>query len=194
MIHAEFNRLLQTIPREEHRAFQKWFVAYQDTIEWEQFKSQGYKDFVEVKQAKQQSSQIEPPMKAKQPKIGYVAQEFVLLNLPCSKPKEDMWVRKNGDLAIIIQGGYKIDQTTGKLVNIGVPYGATARLILFYIMSVAFFSETRKIYLGSSFDGFLKIIGAQRESRGKKKRRTGCPQSTRSTYQCVDQNPTQHRR
>ena len=73
--------------------------------------------------------------------------------------------RRNGDLSLIVQGGYKVDKKTAKPVNIGVPYGATARLVLFYIMSAAAFSESRKIYLGSSFDAFLKTIGASPERR-----------------------------
>lgn len=109
----------------------------------------------------------EPPTKAKAPKVGYVARELVLLNLPYSKPDGDVWVRKNGELSLIVQGGYKIEKA-GKTVNIGVPYGATARLVLFYIMSAAAFSETRKIYLGHSFDAFLKTIGASTERRGVK--------------------------
>jgi len=110
----------------------------------------------------------EPPTKAKPPKVGYVARELVLLNLPCRKPIGDVWARKNGDLSLIVQGGYRVDQKTGKPINIGVPYGATARLVLFYIMSAAAFSETRRIYLGNSFDAFLKTIGASPERRGVK--------------------------
>lgn len=111
---------------------------------------------------------VEQPAKAKPPKVGYVARELVLLNLPYSKPDGDVWTRKNGNLSLIVQGGYKIDKKKGKPINIGVPYGATARLVLFYIMSAAAFSETRKIYLGNSFDAFLKTIGASPERRGVK--------------------------
>ncbi|KAB2837272.1 MAG: hypothetical protein F9K49_00140, partial [Caedimonadaceae bacterium] len=110
----------------------------------------------------------EAPAKAKAPKTGYVARELVLLNLPYAKPAADVWARRNGELSLIVQGGYKIDKKTGKPVNIGVPYGATARLVLFYIMSAAAYSESRKIYLGHSFDAFLKSIGASPERRGVK--------------------------
>lgn len=109
-----------------------------------------------------------PPAKARTPKTGYIAPEFVRLNLPYAKPAADIWVRRNGEVSLIVQGGYKFDKKTGKPVNIGVPYGATARLVLFYIMSAAAFSETRKIYLGNSFDAFLKTIGASAERRGVK--------------------------
>ena len=126
----------------------------------------------EMQQRKAQSATpkkgAEPPAKAKAPKTGYVARELVLLNLPYAKPAADVWTRRNGDLSLIVQGGYKIDKKAGKPVNIGVPYGATARLVLFYIMSAAAFSESRKIYLGNSFDAFLKTIGASPERRGLK--------------------------
>lgn len=120
----------------------------------------------------------EPPIKAKPPKTGYVARELVLLNLPYSNPKGPVWVRKNGDLSLIVQGGFKVDQKTGKAVEIGVPYGATARLVLFYIMSAAAFSDTRKIYLGHSFDAFLKSIGAHTGKAGSENRRTRGDQAT----------------
>ena len=110
----------------------------------------------------------EPPAKAKAPKTGYIARELVVLNLPHSKPAVDVWTRRNGDVGLIVQGGYKIDKKTGKAVAVGVPYGATARLVLFYIMSAAAFSESRKIFLGHSFDAFLKTIGASPERRGLK--------------------------
>lgn len=110
----------------------------------------------------------ETPAKAKAPKVGYVARELVLLNLPYAKPQGDVWTRQNGDLSLIVQGGYKIDRKTGKTITVGLPYGATARLVLFYIMSAAAFSESRKIYLGNSFDAFLRTIGASTERRGVK--------------------------
>lgn len=110
----------------------------------------------------------EPPAKAKAPKIGYIAQELVALNLPHKKPSGEVWVRKNGNLALIVQGGHYIDQKTGEVVKTAIPYGSTARLILFYIMSAAALSDTPKIYLGNSFDAFLKAIGATPESRGLK--------------------------
>lgn len=45
---AEFDKLLPTIPPEERRAFQDWFVAYQDYTTWEKFQSQGYKHVMKV--------------------------------------------------------------------------------------------------------------------------------------------------
>lgn len=47
---AEFDKLLPTLPPEEHRSFHDWFVAYQDYVSWEQFKGQGYKHIMKVKE------------------------------------------------------------------------------------------------------------------------------------------------
>lgn len=109
-----------------------------------------------------------PPSKAKIPPVGYIAREFVLLNLPYKKPESNVWIRQNGNIALVVQGGFSFDKKTGKALEIGLPYGSTARLVLYYILSAAAFSESRKIYLGSSFDSFLKAIGASTERRGKK--------------------------
>ena len=110
----------------------------------------------------------EPPTKAKAPKVGYIAHELVALNLPHKKPKGDVWVRQNGNLTLLVQGGHYIDPITGNVVKTSIPYGATARLVLFYVMSAAAFSDSPIIYLGNSFDAFLKAIGATPESRGVK--------------------------
>ena len=46
---AEFDKLLPSLPREEHKAFQEWFIAYQDFTTWDEFKSKGYRHVMEVK-------------------------------------------------------------------------------------------------------------------------------------------------
>lgn len=47
---AEFDKLQLTMPSEERKAFLVWYVEHQDFVTWEQFKSQGYKKVVEVKE------------------------------------------------------------------------------------------------------------------------------------------------
>ncbi len=47
---SEYNDLLPTLPREEQRAFQTWFVEHQELVSWETFKSQGYRHQVAVKE------------------------------------------------------------------------------------------------------------------------------------------------
>lgn len=47
---SEYNELLPTLPREEQRAFQTWFIEHQEIISWEKFKTQRYQNVVTVKQ------------------------------------------------------------------------------------------------------------------------------------------------
>lgn len=111
---------------------------------------------------------ILPPERAKKPKTGFAAREMILLNLPHSDPKQaPVWRRKNGNLSLIVQGGYRENEKTGELEYLGIPYGATARLLLFYLMSEATLTKSPRIYLGNSFDAFLEAIGASKTG-GKK--------------------------
>lgn len=113
--------------------------------------------------------------KAQRQPIGFIAKEFLLFSLPARRPKENYWLRKNGNKSFLIQGGVSIDQK-GKPYHAGVPYGATAKLIIAYLFTAAKYSPTNRILLGSSFDAFLKAIGSSPERRGKK---TGAEASLR---------------
>jgi len=108
-----------------------------------------------------------PVERATKPKTGFAAREMILLNLPHSDPKAPVWRRKNGKLSLIVQGGYRENQTTGELDYMGIPYGATARLLLFYLMSEATLTKSPRIFLGNSFNAFLETIGASKTG-GKK--------------------------
>jgi len=119
-------------------------------------------------QPKKQEAEILPIEKARRHLKGFMPRELVMLNLPHSDPKAPVWVRKNGRMSLLIQGGYKTKKGSVEPEYVGIPYGATARLILFYLMTEALLSKSRKIYLGASFNAFLDSIGATTNSRGKK--------------------------
>lgn len=116
----------------------------------------------------QAAAEVVPIEKAKKPKIGYSAREMVLLNLPHSDPKAPVWVRNNGNVSLVIQGGYRVQHVKDAPEYLGIPYGATARLILFYLMTEATLNQSPRVYLGRSFNAFLEAIGATKNSRGKK--------------------------
>ena len=116
-----------------------------------------------------QDAVIIPIERARRPNTGFASREMILLNLPHSDPKKaPVWSRKNGNLSLIVQGGYKKDPKTKELVYLGIPYGATARLLLFYLMSEATLTKSPRIYLGNSFAAFLEAIGAAKDGGGKK--------------------------
>lgn len=109
-----------------------------------------------------------PIDRARRPKTGFAAREMILLNLPHSDQKKaPVWERRNGNISLIVQGGYAKNPTTNELEYVGIPYGATARLLLFYLMSEAVLTKSPEISLGRSFDAFLETIGASKTG-GKK--------------------------
>lgn len=116
------------------------------------------------------TAQVLPIQRAKRRKIGFAARELILMNLPHSDPNAPVWVRRNGLKALLVQGGYKIDpkdKTGKKAVYVGIPYGPKARLILFYLMTEAKITKSRRIFLGDSFNSFLEAIGSSKNG-GKK--------------------------
>ena len=71
----EFDKALATIPTEEVGHFQKWYVAFQDTVEWEQFKSEGYRHVAEV--VKDVEKHVTKVMgKPKQLKLAFMPMEL----------------------------------------------------------------------------------------------------------------------
>lgn len=113
------------------------------------------------------SAEIVPIEKARKPKTGFSARELILLNLPHSDPKAPVWTRQNGNLSLIVQGGYKPNPKTGKPEYLGIPYGAKARLILFFLMSEAVLKKSRRVYLGDSFNAFIECLGTSKNRGGK---------------------------
>ena len=113
------------------------------------------------------SADIIPIEKAQKPKTGFSAREMILLNLPHSDPKAPVWTRHNGNISLIVQGGYKPNKKTGKTDYLGIPYGAKARLILFFLMSEAALKNSRRVYLGDSFNAFLECLGTDKNRGGK---------------------------
>ena len=49
MDQKQFDELLPSIPRDQHRAFISWFVEFQDIITWDKFKEQDYKLAVDAR-------------------------------------------------------------------------------------------------------------------------------------------------
>jgi hypothetical protein len=87
--------------------------------------------------------------------IAFMASHLVQANLPHSKPKSDIWERKNGNLTLGIQAGYNFK--TKK--SYGLPYGSYPRLIILWAVTEAIRTKSRHIELGASLAGFMREIG-----------------------------------
>jgi hypothetical protein len=87
--------------------------------------------------------------------IGFMNKALVQANLPHSKPKTDVWFRKNGRFSLVVQSG--INPKTGE--SYGLPYGTIPRLGLLYLITKAIKTQSRHIELGATLTAFMRDIG-----------------------------------
>ena len=80
-----------------------------------------------------------------------------MVNLPYRNPgdRTRVWIRKNGNVSLIVTPSY--DDRGG---SVGLPYGTYPRLILSYLITQAVKTRSPHIYLGKSksFRDFLTLL------------------------------------
>ncbi|MBF0335864.1 MAG: pirin [Alphaproteobacteria bacterium] len=85
---------------------------------------------------------------------GFSYSGFAITALPYRRLRDDeTWVRKIGNVTLAIDPGSL--QVAGQVRRFGVPYGASARLVLLYLQSEAVRRQTPRIELGSSLNDFV---------------------------------------
>lgn len=84
--------------------------------------------------------------------IGYVAQFMSHTSLPYRQIAGCTYCRRNGQMELNITAPNAV----------GLPYGASARLILIYLVTVAKIQDSPHIVLGRSFADFMTRIGRPR--------------------------------
>jgi hypothetical protein len=80
--------------------------------------------------------------------------------LPYHDPGADvrLWEREQGLAALEIEAGRILDPTSGKYVNVGLPWGPKPRLILAHLNAEALRLDSPEIKIGDSLSGFVKRI------------------------------------
>jgi hypothetical protein len=102
--------------------------------------------------------------------LAFLARELVQCTLPHSDPGQvPFWARTNGHVTLSIVSGFDPKRT--RLV--GYPYGSIPRLILFWLTTEALRSKSqglgRRLYLGDSYNEFLRDIGFDPNTGGGKR-------------------------
>lgn len=96
---------------------------------------------------------------------AYMARQLVQCTLPHSDPgNEALWTRTNGNLTLSIQP--HIDRKTRKALY---PYGTVPRLLLFWIVTEATQTKSRRLHLGHSLSGFMRELGLNPYTGGGKR-------------------------
>jgi hypothetical protein len=96
--------------------------------------------------------------------IGFMSKALVQANLPHSKPKTDVWVKKNGRFSLVIQAG-----VNEKGESYGLPYGTMPRLGLISIITKSVKTQSRYIELGNTLNAFMREIGLNPDTGGGKR-------------------------
>jgi hypothetical protein len=93
---------------------------------------------------------------------AFMARELVQCSLPHKNPGNvQLWRRENGNVILAIQPGMNIK--TGE--SYGYPYGIIPRLLLFWMITEAVRTKSRRLELGHSLRGFMLELGLD-PSRG----------------------------
>ncbi len=96
---------------------------------------------------------------------AYMARQLVQCTLPHSDPGDEaLWTRTNGNLTLSIQP--HIDRKTRKPLY---PYGTVPRLLLFWMVTEATQTKTRRLHLGHSLSGFMRELGLNPHTGGGKR-------------------------
>ena len=86
--------------------------------------------------------------------MGVTHAGFAMAALPHKKTDDAVWRRENGPTKLLVESGRNSDETL-----VGIPYGATARLILLYLQTEAVKNKCREVELGSSMQAWLTAMG-----------------------------------
>lgn len=90
--------------------------------------------------------------------LAFLSKIFVIANLPHRDPVDERhWIKKNGSVVLRLSAGERYMGDT--LVNLGLPFGSYARLILVWISTQALLQKTRHIRLKQSLSAFMRDLG-----------------------------------
>jgi hypothetical protein len=98
---------------------------------------------------------------------AYMARQLVQCTLPHSNPGNvERWLRRNGNATLVLQAGWN----AAKDCSQGYPYGVLPRLLMFWMVTEAVQTKSRKLALGPSLSAFMRELGLVPSSSGAGKR------------------------
>jgi len=69
------------------------------------------------------------------------------------------WEHEQGNASLLIEAGKAKDPDTGKWVQVGLPWGPKARLVLLHLNSEAIRTRSARVDVGESLTAFVKRLG-----------------------------------
>jgi hypothetical protein len=113
---------------------------------------------------------------------AYMARQLVLCTLPHSDPGDvPQWTRRTGTGILGLVPGRDIERNE----TIGLPYGSIPRLLLFWIITEAVRTKSRRLVLGRSLNEFMRAVGLNPyNGRGKRSDSRRLKDQMRRLFQC----------
>lgn len=102
--------------------------------------------------------------------ISFLHTVFCQTGLPYRETADRRIERRNGRLLLEIEAGRALDPETEKYIDLPLPYGPAARLILIYLCSTAVQSQNRLIEVDKTMTAFITQLQG-REPNGKEIRK-----------------------
>lgn len=98
-------------------------------------------------------------LSAEQDGVNYLHSGFCQAALPHREPRNplDPWIRRNGAYQLVIRPG--ILPLRDRVIQIGVPYGTKARLIMIYFQTEAVRTRSQIVDLGPTMASWLRKMG-----------------------------------
>jgi hypothetical protein len=112
---------------------------------------------------------------------AFMARQLVLCTLPHSDPGNvEQWARRSGNLTLGITPGRDFEKNR----SIGYPYGTIPRLLLFWIITEAVQTKTRRLVLGRSLAQFMRAVGLDPSGGGKRSDHKRLKEQMRRLFKC----------
>jgi hypothetical protein len=100
-------------------------------------------------------------MSDEEQRIGIMHAGFAMTALPHKAVEDTVWIRQGGAIRLLVESGLSPDRRP-----IGLPYGASARMILLYLQTEAIRTRSREVELGRSMNHWLTAMGVDNGGRG----------------------------
>lgn len=101
------------------------------------------------------------------PEITFQHSILCQTSLPYRAPGPGVreWERRQGNAALLIEAGKALHPETGEWVQLGLPWGPKARLVLMHLNQEAIRTQSNVVDVGASLSGFVRRLGLDGNGR-----------------------------
>jgi hypothetical protein len=98
--------------------------------------------------------------------IAYQHTVLCQTSMPYRSTSARTWTRRNGKVILHMEAGSGLDPVNEKYIELPLPYGPKARLILLYLNTAAIRTQSRVIEAEGSMTSFIRELQSGREPNG----------------------------